>query len=405
MQLSRISKTSDRLGRYYTAADVAHLLVESMGVTNPKIVIELGAGDGALVGEASRQWSKTKFITVDIDGNAKSSNLNLIRKGAFRHHTGDALDGGLSEKIGVRFGAVDSGLCNPPYVRPKWRKHFAEILEDAGLSNIIPRIGCVPADILFIAQNLRFLRAGGKLGLILPDGVIAGEKYAKLRGTLVAAHNVERVIELPRSIFHATDAKAHIVVLAKHESQQAAIQIQQLGRNGQLSEPIALTPELATARLDYSYLSSRSHQRSRPLATSLRAVTQLLRRGSFSSAERAQVDFPVFHTTDFPEENPEVPPHFLLSKKAARAATGVLSQAGDILLARVGRNLEHKACKVSRGTVVVSDCVLVLRVDPEYRERAFTFLTSKAGRAALFAASHGVGARFITTEALLCLQI
>lgn len=69
-----------------------------------------------------------------------------------------------------------SALCNPPYIRPGWRSHFGQILEDAGLSGVFPHIKCVPADILFIAQNLRFLRPSGKLGLILPDGIIAGEK-------------------------------------------------------------------------------------------------------------------------------------------------------------------------------------------------------------------------------------
>lgn len=404
MQLSRNSKTSDHFGRYYTESDIASLLIESMAVRSPKLAIDLGAGSGALVSEASRHWEKTEFITVDIDRKAESSALRAISESAFTHHTADALDSSLAEKIGLRYGDVDSGLCNPPYVRPKWRKHFGEILEDAGLSHVIPKIGCIQADVLFIAQNLRFLRSGGKLGLILPDGAIAGEKYAKLRHTLATNHRIERVIELPRRVFRKTDAKAHIVVLTKHQVVDADIQVQRLGDNGLLSQPIHLSPDRAVVRLDYSYLASQQRIGHRSAGLTIRSITQLVTRGSYSSSQRKDLSFPVFHTTDF-NGSAVVPRQFWLTKELQRTASGNLAQPNDILLARVGRNLEQKVSTVTRGTIAVSDCILILRVEPKYQERALIYLTSARGRAALLAASHGVGAAFITMDALQSLEI
>lgn len=405
MQLSRNSKTSDHFGRYYTESYIASLLIESMAVRSPKLAIDLGAGSGALVGEASRYWESTEFITVDIDQKVDSSALRAIRGATFTHHTTDALDSSLAEKIGLRYGDVDSGLCNPPYVRPKWRKHFGEILEDAGLSHVIPKIGCIQADVLFIAQNLRFLRSGGKLGLILPDGAIAGEKYAKLRHTLATAHRIERIIELPRRVFCKTDAKAHIVVLTKHRVVDGDIQIQQLGDNGLLSQSIHLSPDRAAVRLDYSYLAAQRQTSRRRAGLNLRSITQLATRGSYSSSQRKELSFPVFHTTDFVDGSAVVPRQFWLTKEEQHTASGVLAQPGDILLARVGRNLDQKVSTVTRGTVAVSDCILVLRVEPKYQESALSYLTSAKGRAALLAASHGVGAAFITMDALLSLEI
>lgn len=405
MQLSRNSKTSDHFGRYYTESDIASLLIESMAVRSPKLAIDLGAGSGALVGEASRYWESTEFITVDIDQKAESSALRAIRGSTFTHHTADALDSSLAEKIGLRYGGVDSGLCNPPYVRPKWHKHFGEILEDAGLSHVIPKIGCIQADVLFIAQNLRFLRSGGKLGLILPDGAIAGEKYAKLRHTLATTHRIERVIELPRRVFRKTDAKAHIVVLTKHRVVDDDIQVQKLGNNGLLSQPIHISPDSAAVRLDYSYLASQRQTGRRRAGLTLRSITQLVTRGSYSSSQRKELSFPVFHTTDFVDGSAIVPRQFWLTKEVQRTANGVLAQSGDILLARVGRNLEQKVSTVTRETVAVSDCILVLRVEPKYQERVLSYLTSAKGRAALLAASHGVGAAFITMDALQSLEI
>lgn len=405
MQLSRIPKTSDHYGRYYTDSDIASLLIESMALRSPKIAIDLGAGSGALVGEASRHWESTEFITVDIDKKAESSALRTRRGAAFTHHTADALDSSLAEKIGLCYGDVDSGLCNPPYVRPKWRKHFGEILEDAGLSHVIPKIGCIQADVLFIAQNLRFLRAGGKLGLILPDGVIAGEKYAKLRHSLATVHKLERVIELPRRVFRNTDAKAHIVILTKHQAGDDDIQVQQLSQDGLLSPSIRLCPDRAAQRLDYSYLASLRQTGHRSAGLEIRGITQLISRGSYSSSQRKNISFPVFHTTDVMDGSDEVPRQFRLTRDAQRAAIGTIALPGDILLARVGRNLEQKVCIVTRGAVAVTDCILILRVEQKYQERTFKFIASAKGRAALRAASHGVGAAFITTEAILSLQI
>ncbi|MDM0002984.1 N-6 DNA methylase [Variovorax sp. J22P240] len=406
MQLSRTPKTSDYFGRYYTQADVASLLVESMRAGDPRIAIDLGAGDGALVSEASRHWNRAEFVTVDIDHHAESSTFRDLRGPAFTHHTVDALDSHLAERIGLRYGHVDSGLCNPPYVRPRWRKHFAEILEDAGLSHVVPKIGAVQADVLFIAQNLRFLRRGGKLGLILPDGVVAGEKYAKLRQTLATAHTLERVIELPRRVFRNTDAKAHIVVLTKHRQEHVDIQVQCLKENGLLTAPICLDPERAAARLDYSYLAALEQVNARESGTTLRSVTQMLTRGSHSSSQLKLLSYPVFHTTDFVEGSVEVPRQFRLAREARKvAAGGVVAVAGDILLARVGRNLEQKVGVVNQGAIAVSDCILVLRVEPAYQARALQYFTSTKGRATLRATSHGVGAKFITTDSLLRLEI
>ena len=406
MQLSHYPKTSDHFGRYYTDANIAALLVEAMSVRSPTKAIDLGAGSGTLVGEASRHWKGTEFITVDIDQKAGSVDLRTRCGSAFTHHIADALDKSLAEKIGLHYGEVDSALCNPPYIRPKWRKHFAEILEGAGLSHVIPKIGCVQADVLFVAQNLRFLRAGGKLGLILPDGVIAGEKYSKFRQTLATEHKLERVIELPRRVFRNTDAKAHIVVLTKQQTGNEDIKVQRLGDNGILSRPISVSADRAVARLDYSYLTSLKQAENRRRGVELRFITQLITRGSYSSSQRKHLPFPVLHTTDFVDGGyTEVPRQFWLTTNAQRCAAGVFARPGDILLARVGRNLEQKVTTVTRGVVAVSDCILILRVEPKHQGRAFKYLTSTTGRSALLAASHGVGARFITIEALMSLEI
>jgi len=405
MQLANTPRYSDPYGRYYTKAGAAKVLVAAMGEAPTGVVIELCAGNGALVGEASQQWKAAQFITVDIDKNAASSRLLGVASAAFSHHVADALDAKLPQKIGLPAGTAQSALCNPPYIKPAWQKHFGEILEEAELSGVFPQIRNVPADILFIAQNLRFLRPGGKLGLILPDGIIAGEKCSSLRQALASSHHMEKVIELPRWMFRGTEAKAYVVVLTKHGSQFDSIALQRLNNDGTLTDSVALPSERAAGRLDYSFHFSQAKQKSQTIGVAIRDIAEPITRGSFSSSQRLGYEFPVFHTTDFTTNLNTVPRRFLLSRSRAAEVDGVFARAGDILVARVGRNLEEKVVMVSRGLVVLSDCVLRIRVAPQYQRLTFDFLKSEAGRAALRAASHGVGAKFITFEALLGIVI
>ena len=400
MQLARIPKTSDQLGRYYTDESVAGLLVGAMQMREPEVVLDLGAGSGALIGAAHRQWDAQRYVTVDVDRSAKSCSLPETLGSAFNHYVADALGKDLELKIDVPFGTVDSALCNPPYIHPRWQPHFAEILEEANLTHILPQIKCVPADILFLAQNLRFLKAGGKLGLILPDSAVAGEKYAGLRTLLTTEHRVERVIELPRGVFKKTDAKAHIVVLTKGKKPSDTIDVHNIADNGYLSPPITVTPTDGADRLDYSYLATRVTTKTPSGNRTIRSVAKFIVRGTYSAIMRAKVSFPVFHTTDYPGNCRLVPAKFRLTKAQRQATKGVIAQQGDILVARVGRNLGQKVCLVGKGHIAVSDCVFVLRVEDEYRDEVFDYLTSSEGAAALTTSAHGVGAAFITTEAL-----
>lgn len=397
------SRQSDCLGRYYTHGMVAALLVASMDVAAPKTVIDLGAGNGTLVDAAAKLWNKARFVTVDIDERAESSRLPATRGNAFRHFTGDALDVGLNHRLGLDWGRACVGLCNPPYIKPRWRRHFGEIMEEVGLSHVLPHADDVPADILFIAQNLRLLKDGGRLGMIIPDGLISGERFMRFRQSLIECHAIDQVIELPRNIFRRTEAKAHIVILTKGATQDSVIPVRQLSATGELSSTIVISPERAILRLDYGF-----HSSAKPLHASrsvqLAQLVSSISRGTLSSRTRQTVSYPVFHTTDLAVGMVEVPRRFLLNNEHRRAVVGTTARAGDVLVARVGRNLSEKICRVARGTVVVSDCFLVLRPNPGEEDKLFKVLTSPRGRLAVDAIAHGVGARFITANALMTLR-
>lgn len=396
-----LTKRRDVLGRYYTSDPVSALLVRAMDLTTARTVLDLGSGDGALSARASMQWPGARFHTVDIDEHAGCRNLADANAATFKHHVGDALAYRLHDQIGLDLGSACAAVCNPPYIRPKWQGHFGEILEEAGLSGVLAKLGDAPADLLFIAQNLRYLRPGGKLGLIVPDGLISGERYRDFRARLLERHGVHEVIELPISVFRYTEAKAHILVVSKNASHTRETLLRRLDARGQLSEAIKVRPDEGAHRLDYSHVWAKNRsRRSNVEASELRSLVEFVSRGVYNSSVRRDLAFPVLHTTDLLKGSSKVPSSLALSRVEATAAEGPVAKAGDIVIARVGRNLHEKVALVARGRFAVSDCIFVVRPRPGNGKRLLNFLQSKAGSESLAAASHGVGAKFITSSAL-----
>ncbi|WP_425528792.1 N-6 DNA methylase [Neopusillimonas maritima] len=412
MDLRRPSTNADQWGRYYTSPAVSRTLVDAMTRVRPKLILELCAGQGALANAALKKWKSANFVTVDTDLTATTVLDRLTSKASHTHHAHDALDDELADKIGVPLGSVDVGLCNPPYVRPRWRSSFGHILEDAGLSGALQSVHDAGADVLFIAQNLRLLRQRGKLGLILPDGLITGQKYRGLRKVLLRDHHVEQVVQLPRRAFTRTEAQTYLLVLSKCCGETPQVQLSQMSNRGEVSLPISIAADLAEHRLDYAFHASRTSTtrrgNTRQGTKTVGAYVNELIRGTTSSSQIDSCPLPVFHLGDFPQTResaavPIVPTKFIQSagKTMELREKYRIANAGDILIARIGRNLHDKVCLLPRGICIISDCIYAIRAAPEHRETLLKYLLSDHGKAALKATSHGVGAKYLSRSDVL----
>ncbi|WMY08672.1 N-6 DNA methylase [Paraburkholderia phenoliruptrix] len=392
---SRRTSRTDSLGRYYTTAHASEVLVSQLRPRNPRRVLDLGSGAGALSLAARSAWKHAEIVTVDIDIASKRALAGVAQTqtaGSFRHFSVDALRPDLPELLGGTAALSDVAICNPPFIKPKWRKGFEDVLTEAGLDACYTSRHDVTADVLFLAQNLRLVRDAGHIGIIVPDSIIAGKKHSALRERLLASHRIESVIRLPRTAFAGTDAQGFVLTLTKDRPSSDGIEMRELRPNGKLSEPIWVDPKDAIVRLDFGYhsLHAESH------GTRLRDVVLSVNRGNVASSKRFDLPAPAFHTTDFPTETGSG--GFRLGRKFSvgrgpAVARDVVARAGDILLARVGRNLEKKICLVTSGSAVVTDCVYVIRVVTGQERRVFDVLSSERGRDWLASVSHGVSAR------------
>lgn len=409
--LFRPSVNADPFGRYYTSDWVSNALIRSIEVRSPSMVIDLGSGGGALTDVAAKRWEKAKIVTVDSDANVEIAASNQSRNPNRQHFTYDALDQYLSEKIRVGLSTVDVAICNPPYIRPKWKDSFGGLLEEAGLTSSLQSIFDASADVLFIAQNLRFLRKEGRMGIILPDGIITGEKFAGLRRLLLGSHKIESVTQLPRRVFSSTEVQTHLLVLQKGISSNGEVVLRSLSRDGNLTESIQIPAELGSHRLDFAYHNAaRLKNKINAKHFMLEKQASLITRGTLNSKIARECEYDVFHTDCFPLGRskditlPLTKANYNLIKQEVPTHT-VFASPGDILLARVGRNFNEKVCQVKRGWGLISDCIFLIRVDQKYRRCVFKYLNSDEGRDWLCAISRGTGARYITISDLKQLRI
>lgn len=403
------STNSDVLGRYYTKSDISSFLVDQIDDHNPRRLLDLGAGTGSLSIAAACRWSNLEILTVDIDAvvahsyKEKLGKINLQKSNHLHIHA-DALSCELPRILDAVRNPIDTAVCNPPFLIPEWNNSFSEILEDTGFAHCLPLPSSTDAAALFLAQNLRLLGGDSKLAIILPDSLVSSFKYSGFRRHLLTSYDVERIIQLPRGAFHGTDALASIFVIKKSNLISEFVSIFKLGENRTLGDKLVISKECGFGRLDYSYHHQRMYGCAGKFSKSLSDAKVSVSRGSLSTSQSRAVEFPVFHTSDISSEDYGKwvdLTRFERSPTSPASSKLIEAMPGDILIARVGRNLETKVLGVSAGNIVLTDCIYRIRAPEALRRKLLKTLSSGNGRQWLSSHAYGVAAKHLTKFDLL----
>lgn len=384
---------------------VSDYLINLLPISDPLTVLDLGAGEGSLTLAASNRWSSTSFVTMDID-NASAEKLSqkLVHsdfRGRHLHIENDALClniGQVLQKNSV--SSTCAAICNPPFLIPEWKSSYSEILEDAKLSGSISKIAHTDAAVLFLAQNLRILSKNGTLGIIIPDSIASAEKYRQLRKKLLTNYKVLRSIKLPRGSFAGTDALAHILIIQNCTPSSNQIELGELTTAGR-SFSLNVAVDKAAERLDYAYHSARI--KNAEFDITVRKLAIDLRRGSLSSSEIKKNTAAILHTTGVDESMYGLWVDFESWGEPSKLLKDmtVIAEAGDVIIARVGRNCSNKVFGIKSGKVPLSDCLFRLKIPSEYRLEVLDQLASPVGKHWLETHAHGVAASHITKQAIL----
>jgi len=384
----------DYLGRYYTRQAFSNLLIFVFSNSMPGNVLELGVGSGSLVKAAIQRWLNAKYYVGDVDPlsiDRIKSELPFLKT----FHI-DTLNEDISKKIDLTKGTFDVAVCNPPYLKIKNEYKYNELFESANLVEC-KKLKLLTSDIIFLAKNLELLKNNGELGIILPDSLITGGEYSVLRAAILREHNLKCVIELPENIFSKTEALTHILLIEKNVVKNNRTPLFLSNRNGEIVEEIEVDSDALVNRMDFKFHSWVKRSTSRSPKQTLSSIGAEIKRGKLTHKELKAVNDNFIHTNGIIHGNEKQA--LKNSHKLSNPHKFELTQAGDILLARVG--CIGKVCKISKGKSLISDCIYRIRVPQEYIESVWVALISSEGQNWLKANSQGVCAKVISKEDLL----
>ena len=370
------------LNQYYTDQVYSDHLVKELSSPFPLSVADLGFGEGSLLRAARKRWNHLKLIGVDIDLlNVEKANKNKLIDAI--HYDGFNPD--LPDTIVEKYGNIDLLVSNPPFFFKSIDKNIKTILKKSDLWDCISSGSKkVPAELVFLAQNIRLLNNQSELGIILPAGLVSGEKWVSLREYLFGEFNISKVIQLPTNSFKRTDAQTFIFIMNKKNPVSTDIELSHV----LYDKTISISRADAVCRADFSFynkteIDSEKHYISRHRYS--------IYRGNTTHKELLASAKYFIHTNQLPKEPTSLSlPNYTFGQSN-------LAITGDILIARVGRRCIGRVALVEKGTLPISDCVIVVRpVDDNARQKIWGKLKSESSKQILDSMSLGVGAKYLT---------
>ncbi|MBV6403649.1 MAG: N-6 DNA methylase [Flavobacteriales bacterium] len=124
-------------------------------------------------------------------------------------------DNTVSEPSGefiVQTGGFDAVIGNPPYVRSQFlneeaKRYFARHYEPVRYQP--------DTFALFMVKGIRLLRDGGRMGFIVPNGILTNTFYGALRHHILTQTALDTVVDLKDGVFSNAAVDTSIFILAK----------------------------------------------------------------------------------------------------------------------------------------------------------------------------------------------
>ncbi len=204
-----------------------------------------------------RLWNLANHCIFGCDANdrmARTSKMNMIMHGD--GHGGVHHHDGFINVNGIFDGRFDIVLTNPPFganveasdivlesdtvvpeeIEDRYRREYGGRYRE-GIARVraakgkpiaslfdLPRSGRIKTEILFIERCLGLLRPGGRLGIVLPEGIYNNPRLAHVREYVEDRAFVLAVISLPQETFYSIGAsvKASLLFVQKFTEREQA---------------------------------------------------------------------------------------------------------------------------------------------------------------------------------------
>lgn len=251
-------------GQYFTPREIVKFIVDVLPITNNSKVLDTSCGSGGFLLYAlnkvrdeateyypnykndARQYAKwypywhdfaeKNLYGIEINEQiSRAAKMNMIihDDGHTNVITSDGLvaDATIKEHTGNKgfeYGTFDFIITNPPFgsnIRQTEQAYLRTYLlgkkEEDWLA-VKAKAGNVTRDsqqseVLFIEQDYKFLKEGGMLAIVLPDGILTNSSMQYVRTQLEDWFRIVAVVSMPQTAFTANGAgvKSSVLFLKK----------------------------------------------------------------------------------------------------------------------------------------------------------------------------------------------
>jgi len=261
------------LSQFFTPPVVVKFMYDLVDFNPLWKTIDPACGEGVFLLEALRRGAMA-VVGIDKDPQVlEKAAANLADyKGRFQLFCQDGL-AEIQTDNGLWKGHYDLVIGNPPFASSKYRVRDLTILQNFTLAQredisqaltlpgfsgdlrpLKPRNSQV-IEVLFLERFIQLARPGGKIAIILPEGVLSSSHLQYVRQWLVDNFTIQAIIGLPRDTFKnmGTTAKTAIIYLEKSRPSAGhrtiIVDISALGLDG--DENPQLKTVLSTVRRDW----------------------------------------------------------------------------------------------------------------------------------------------------------
>ena len=237
-------------GEFYTPKEVVQLLVQLIKPEAGNSIYDPTCGSGGMLIESAHYIAKNggmlgEYVDCTLKGQEKNLGTWAVCKINMIVHNfkdsdirkGDTL-GSPKHIINGELETFDRVIANPPFSLSNWWEAAeVDIKTDAKGKPVTPdykslvsdeygrfKYGIPPrsyGDLAFLQHMLSVLKQNGKMGIVLPHGVLfRGSSEGKIRQALLENDFIEAIIGLPEKLFYNTGIPASIIIINKSKPQE-----------------------------------------------------------------------------------------------------------------------------------------------------------------------------------------
>ncbi len=208
-------------GEFFTPSAVSTLLAKLVEAKEGDRIYDPTCGSGSLLIKASKEVGSPNFAIYGQEKNGETH--ALCKMNMFLHEINDAkIEWGdtLRNPLHIENDHLmkfDVVVANPPFSLDKWgandlaEDHFGRF-----------KYGMPPkskGDYAFVQHMLSSLNVNGRMGVVLPHGVLfRGASEGKIRQHIIDDNLLDAVIGLPSNLFFGTGIPAVILIFKKGRS-------------------------------------------------------------------------------------------------------------------------------------------------------------------------------------------